>query len=89
MCGVPSGKLEGFVEGGTQVADAAAFPWHVIVYKLPAKPICGGSLVNTKFFVSGKSEAVRSQQNNLSMRYSGKGRVFRRRERQSFVHMLL
>lgn len=44
---------------GGKEAKESEFPWHVAIFRReaegrPFQPVCGGSLVSPKFFVSGK-----------------------------------
>ncbi|XP_034231491.1 limulus clotting factor C-like [Thrips palmi] len=59
ICGRPTGRPSALVRDGEVVTSAADYPWHVTVYDLTLdlKQICGGSLVTTKFFISGNSES--------------------------------
>ena len=57
MCGSPTGKGVPLVKNGRRVETAQDFPWHAVVFHKGSagspESMCGGSLITTKFVVSG------------------------------------
>lgn len=57
-CGRLVGSGETLIVDGKPVNSPIEYPWHVAVYDKKFKggiaQICGGTLVTTKFFVSGE-----------------------------------